>query len=460
MIFFSSALDFVRAHALQTIQKTSFSLSSSKLASSSRPAAGARYRGNATRYALPRPRHAAAFAKLAGLCGKVSAPRPVAEAAKAMLRAVLSSESSSKAKASTATSSTVSPPPPPALPHALLGGACLLLAARRERAPLYPADVAAALAVEPLRLARAAAAAAEAARASEGSAAPVGAEAFLRRELPGLLRVGSSRRATNCGGSGAAVSSSAEAAATAIARTLEDASALVRWVAAGACPVKITAHGPTLAAGASLLAAAARGVRVLGDGGPVAAAAVAAAFRLASAADAARCEAALRKGLCRLAAARLPWLRKIRAKDVERHARALFAAAREAAAEAEEQEHRRRRQEGEEAQLRVTEGEDNDGETTALAAVAARPSSKQAHRERGGQNDGEEEEEEEDELDVIREEDWGLYVRRPQEVALAAVELAAREKRDSEAEAEAEDRGERSGVATPVQRPRKRPCTL
>ena len=483
LIFFFAARLFP-PHALQTTLSLS---SSSKKASSSRPATGARYRGNATRYALPRPKHAAAFAKLAALCGKVSAPRAVAESAKAMLRAVLSEQSAAgkgkKASSPTvAAETTPSPPPPPppplpALPLALLGGACLLLAARRERAPLFPADVAAALAVEPLRLARAAAAVAEAARAfSEGSAAPVGAEAFLRRELPGLVR-GSSSWATASGGSGAAAaaagfpsssasfpsSSSSPAAAAAVAaascaQTLEDALTLARWVEAGACPVECPAHGPTLAAGASVLAAAGRGVR-LGSGGGDGGhndglAVVAAAFRLASAADVARSEAALRRGLCRLAAARLPWLRKIRAKDVEGHARALLAAAREATAEAED---RRRRHEEEEVRLRAAAAANKEGGDDALAASAAAKSAAVGSSAEEAQLEREDEEEDELAAAVIREEDWGLYLRRPEEVALAAVEFAAREKREAEAEAEAEGR-EENGVATPVQRPRKRAC--
>ena len=381
-----------------------------------------------------------------------------------MLRAVLSSSKVSQKTSSTA----VAPPPPlPSLPHSLLGGACLLLAARRDRAALYPSDVAAALAVDPLRLTRAAAAVAEAARASEGSAVAVRAEAFLGRELPGLVRGGSSL-VTNGGKNGAASSgfSSSDSNSSSFsspAQILEDAVTLARWVESGACPVKTPAHGPMLAAGASVLAAAGRGIR-LGEESFVAA-----TFRLASAADVSRSEAALRKGLCLLAASRLPWLKQIRVKDVEGHARALLAAAREAAAEAvaAEERWRRKRQEEEEGEVRLraataaaaeaaNQGGNNDDDAAALAAAAAAAASaaakapavgstKEADHER-------EEEDEDDELDVIQEEDWGLYLRRPEEVALAAVELAAREKREAE-------ELEESGVATPVQqRPRKRAC--
>ena len=225
---------------------------------------------------------------------------------------------------------------------------------------------------------------------------------------------------------------------------------LVRWVEAGACPVRTPAHGPTLAAGASSLAAAGRGICLGGD------ALVAAAFRVASAAGVSRSEAALRQGLCRLAAARLPWLRKLRARDVEGHSRALLAAAREAAAEVAAEERRGRREEEEERRrlrLRANTVLDNDDDA-ALAAASASAAAKAAAPVVGSTDDKEpQREEDEDELDVIREEDWSLYLRRPEEVVLAAVELAAREK----SEAEAEER-EASGVATPVQRPRKRVC--
>ena len=472
--FFSSTYFFVlplsraRVTLCKTLKKKLLLLSELSLqkASSSRPATGAHYRGNTTRYALgTRPKHAAAFAKLAELCGKVSAPRAVAESAKAMLRAVLSSASSSSSKAQASTAITTTPSHPPSLPHALLGGACLLLAARRERAALYPADVAAALAVGAPRLTRAAAAVAEAARASEGAAAPVGAEAFLRRELPGLVRAGSSNGAAALTSSASGFSPtpppspppppssssrSSFSSPSLSSQALEDAVTLVRWVEAGACPVRTPAHGPTLAAGASSLAAAGRGICLGGD------ALVAAAFRVASAAGVSRSEAALRQGLCRLAAARLPWLRKLRARDVEGHSRALLAAAREAAAEVAAEERRGRREEEEERlrlRLRANTVLDNDDDA-ALAAASASAAAKAAAPVVGSTDDKEQQrEEDEDELDVIREEDWSLYLRRPEEVVLAAVELAAREK----SEAEAEER-EASGVATPVQRPRKRVC--
>jgi hypothetical protein len=474
--FFSSTYFFVlplsraRVTLCKTIKKKLLLLSELSLqkASSSRPATGAHYRGNTTRYALgTRPKHAAAFAKLAELCGKVSAPRAVAESAKAMLRAVLSSASSSSSKAQASTAITTTPSHPPSLPHALLGGACLLLAARRERAALYPADVAAALAVGAPRLTRAAAAVAEAARASEGAAAPVGAEAFLRRELPGLVRAGSSNGAAALTSSASGFSPtpppspppppssssrSSFSSPSLSSQALEDAVTLVRWVEAGACPVRTPAHGPTLAAGASSLAAAGRGICLGGD------ALVAAAFRVASAAGVSRSEAALRQGLCRLAAARLPWLKKLRARDVEGHSRALLAAAREAAAEVAAEERRGRREEEEERlrlrlRLRANTVLDNDDDA-ALAAASASAAAKAATPVVGSTDDKEQQREvDEDELDVIREEDWSLYLRRPEEVVLAAVELAAREK----SEAEAEER-EASGVATPVQRPRKRVC--
>lgn len=331
------------------------------------------------------------------------------------------------------------------MPHALLGGACLLLAARRERAALFPADVAAALSVDSLRLARAAAAVAEASRAGEeGSAAPVGAGAFLRRELPGLVR---GRLLLLASGNGAAAVAAATTAATiakTTAQTLEDALTLVRWVESGACASKTSAHGPTLAAAATLLAAAGRGV-VLGGAGSVAA-----SFRVASAPEVARCEAGIRKGLCQLAAARLPWLRRLRVGDVERHARALVAAARVAAAEAEEEEEeeRKRRRKRKEVEAEVEEeraeaaaseeGGDNDDDASAAAAAVA-------------------DLEEEDEEELIREEDWALYLRRPEEVEMAAVALAAREKAEEQERGEG-GREESSGVATPVQRPRKRAC--
>lgn len=188
---------------------------------------------------------------------------------------------------------------------------------------------------------------------------------------------------------------------------------------------------------------------------------VAATFRVASASEVARCEAALRKGLRQLAATRLPWLKKIRAKDVERHARALLAAARVAAAERKSAEEEERRKGVEEKVLLLREataaatnkeGHSVDGAVNAAADAAAKAPSVRST---------EGEEQEKDELDdgdgpedaIIGEEEWGLYLRRPEEVAMAALDLAARERIEAE---EAEE--EKSGVATPVQRPRKRAC--